>query len=140
MNINVTALKNYLSVLKSRGLSILEFNDTKEKNDFIESFEKAIESIENEIETLDFRIDRLEKNGNVPKNKSANTFVDVVLNRIEILKNIIKSKMGKPEDELFSFNLTTVESIEEEIRQNNTVTRGNLEKLNKIYMAELNQI
>jgi hypothetical protein len=82
----------------------------------------------------------LEKNGNVPKNKSANTFVDVVLNRIEILKNIIKSKMGKPEDELFSFNLTTVESIEEEIRQNNTVTRGNLEKLNKIYMAELNQI
>ena len=66
-----------------------------------------------------------------PVKKVEDSFVQMVLNRIEILKNIIKKEMD--DADLFSMNLTAVESIEKDIRDSGSVSQAQMKKLNEIY-------
>jgi hypothetical protein len=138
MKNSVISLKNYISVFKSRLLNKESISES-EQISFFECLEETLTSIENEFDNYDKRLASLETKKVIPRNQSADDFVSSTLNKIELLKNIIKSKMGNPDEELFSFNLTSVESIEQEINDTHTVTRTNLEKLNKIYLSERNQ-
>jgi hypothetical protein len=142
MKINFTALKNYISIFKQRygvptfllsGISKSEFED------LLNSIDKSLDLISKEFEDIDARLSKLESKRSVPKNQSVDTLIDIVLNKISILKNIIEARMV--DKRLFSVNLITVESIEQEIRDTRTITKTNLEKLNEIYLIEIkNQI
>ena len=128
-------LKNYLSIFKSR-LTLETKIENSEIIGFIECLDKFIEKF-GEYEE---RLTKLESRKKIPSNQSNNSFVLGVQSKIEILKNIVKSKMGNTDEDMFSFNLITIETIEEEIKQSNTVTKVQLEKLNKIYLSEKGQI
>ena len=60
-----------------------------------------------------------------------NPFIRNVLNKIQILKNLITSKM--PEGEFISLNLSEVENLEASIVASNNATTKQLTKLNEIY-------
>ena len=87
------------------------------------------------METLKDDVSLLKKYAAVaPENKIEFTpFVKTVLNKIDILKNIIRQK-DKIEDDAFLVpQLLAVETIESEIKQQNSVTKHQMESLNSIY-------
>ena len=61
-----------------------------------------------------------------------NSFLKTILARIEILKNIIKAATDN-DGTLYSVDLTMVDSIEDDIVRNNSVTKDQLRKLNEIH-------
>ena len=139
MKNNVIGLKNYASILRGRLLN-KELIEEKDYIGLLESIMTALESIEKEFVEHEKRLSDLEARKTIPSNQSNDEFIKSVVAKIVILKNIILKKLGNPDEQMFSFNLTTVETIEKEIIDSGTVTKYNLEKLNKIYLAEKGRI
>ena len=126
------SILNYISVFSQR-LRLSESISNEEMALLLDSLKEYIEDLEKHLDMLHSKINI---GKNIQSNQSSNTFVQSVLNKIEILKNVIKLKLEPTDDNMFSFNMLSVEAIEHEIIETNTVTKHQLESLNKIYIAE----
>lgn len=62
------------------------------------------------------------------------TYVDVVLSKIEILKNIIRENVG--DDELISHDMLRVEQIENQIKTTGKISDSQFKLLNDIYKQQ----
>jgi hypothetical protein len=109
-------------------------NDINSNNnityDYIDMLESKIVILENNHIILTNKISELERKLD-EKSVITDSFLKNILNKIDILKNMIKKDL--PEGEFISINLTEVESIESEIIQNKKVLQKQLIKLNEIY-------
>lgn len=139
VKMNMFAIKNYISVFITR-LTAGEAISPAEYISFLGTVNDTVDSIDERISGLEDSIEALQDRTPTPKNQSMDGFVAMVMSKIDILKNIIKKKLGNPSEGMFSFNMTTVEAIEKEILDSGTVTKENLEKLNQIYIAEKSKI
>jgi len=94
--------------------------DLKEIKEDVDALKKIVISHENELKQ---------------RKQITNTYVDTVLNKIEILKNIIKENIGD-EQEFISQHLLIVESIEEQIKQSGKISDSQFKTLNDIYKKQ----
>jgi len=98
-------------------------------------------SLGEEIDLLKKEIDELKKlvisheNELKQRKQITNTYVDAVLNKMEILKNIIKKNIGD-DDTLFSQHLLIVESIEGQIKSTGKISDSQFKTLNDIYKKQ----
>lgn len=65
-----------------------------------------------------------------------NTYIDTVMSKIEILKNIINENMDN--EDLISQHLLMVETIEKQIKQSGKISTKQFDELNTIYKAQKN--
>jgi len=97
--------------------------------------------LNNEINDIKKEIDELKKlvisheNELKQRKQITNTYVDAVLNKIEILKNMIKKNIGN-EEEFISQHLIIVENIEEQIKQSGKISDKQFKTLNDIYKKQ----
>lgn len=140
---NSLQIKNWLAQIKTNVDNKRDAfdNDKTPLLSFIQELELFIINIEEmskHIEVLDQKIEEIEEfiskpTKKTPKSKAVeNGYMQTILVKISILKNIIKQDMGT-DDTLLSSHLTVVESIENEIKTTKKVTRDQLEQLNMIY-------
>lgn len=98
----------------------------------------AVSVLKTEIEHLKKELDELKKlvisheNELNDRKKIVNTYVDTILNKIEILKNIIKENIGN-EETFISQHLIMVENIEAQIKLTGKISEAQFEILNEIY-------
>lgn len=104
-------------VLTGSTLSLGEEIDLLKKE--IESLKKLVISHENELKQ---------------RKQITNTYVDAVLSKIEILKNIINENIG--DDTLFSQHLLIVDSIEDQIKSSGKISDAQFKILNDIYKKQ----
>lgn len=95
-------------------------DDIKKLKDDIEELKKIVISHENELKQ---------------RKQITNTYVDSILSKIEILKNIIKKNIGN-EEEFISPHLLEVESMEEQIKQTGKISDKQFKTLNDIYKKQ----
>ena len=126
-------LKNYISVITKR-IDSGEIVTNTEITGLLRSVDNFVSEMGLIVNSLKSKVDVLEGNSDIPKNQSTNDFVQMVLNKIEILKNMIKSQFGG--DNPFSMYLLKVEAIEQSIKSTNTVTSSQLAELNEIYKLQ----
>ena len=69
------------------------------------------------------------------RKKISNTYIDAILSKIDILKNIINTNMGNSE-EFISQHLLMVESIEAQIKQTGKISDKQFKELNEIYLKQ----
>ena len=69
------------------------------------------------------------------KKTISNTYIDAILSKIEILKNIINKNIGDSE-EFISQHLIMVTSIEEQIKQTGKISDKQFKTLNEIYLKQ----
>lgn len=121
------SIKNWLSIVKQRGY--LELSEVKSFSDEILKLILYIEEIENRLHLLE-----QQKSNNAMKRSSINSeYIQSVISRIDILKNLMKSSVEDENSTLFSPQLVLVESMENDIKESNTVSTRQLETLNEIY-------
>lgn len=98
-------------------------------------------SNENEFDGLRKRIEELEKlvlaheNALKEKKTITNTYVDAILSKIEILKNIIQKDIGY-NDDFISQHLIMVETIEDQVKSTGKISDKQFEMLNDIYKKQ----
>lgn len=94
-----------------------------------------------EFEGLEKRVEELEKlvlaHENALKETKiiTNTYVDTILSKIEILKNIIKKNVGD-NDDFISPHLIMVETIEEQVKSTGKISDKQFKMLNDIYKKQ----
>ena len=107
----------------------------------IESVNNDIQLIRDTLNDVKGEISELKKlvisheNELKQRKQITNTYVDTVLSKIEILKNIIKKNIGD-EEEFISQHLLMVESIEEQIKQTGKISDKQFNTLNEIYKKQ----
>lgn len=95
----------------------------------------------NDFEGLENRVKELEKlilahENTLKENKIIkNTYIDTILSKIDILKNIIKKNVGDG-DEFISQHLIMVESIEEHVKSTGKISDKQFKVLNDIYKKQ----
>lgn len=98
-------------------------------------------SVVSELDELKKRVEILEKlvlghEVTLKEKKTiTNNYVDTILSKIEILKNIIKQNIGD-DDEFISQHLILVESIEEQVKQTGKISDKQFKTLNDIYKKQ----
>jgi regulator of replication initiation timing len=138
---NIFSLINEISKLKSdpayaEKIQAAEFlgkveATLREVAENISQMDSVISINVSDISLLKGMVDRLLQEK--PIKEIENSFLKTILNRTEILKNIIKAATDNDDGTLYSVNLVMVESIEEDIIKNNSVTKDQLRKLNEIH-------
>ena len=127
---NITKeLKLFLSSLKP------VFDQIEKDSMLFQQMDMKINSLQNEIDTLNRNMLKLDEKTNKPS-----PYIQSILNKIDILKNIIKEVNQITDDSnniLFSPTLAEVQEIEDDIRKKGTVTRKQLDRLNIIYDAQI---
>ena len=97
--------------------------------------------ISNEFENLEKRVKELEKlilaheNALKERKTITNDYVDTILSKIDILKNIIKKNIGD-EEEFISQHLIMVENIEEQVKKTGKISDKQFKMLNDIYKKQ----
>ena len=116
-------------------------NAQGDTNDWISVSILDVEVLKKQIDELKDDVDALKKiaisheNELKQRKQITNTYVDTVLNKIEILKNIIKKNIGN-EEEFISPHLLEVESMEEQIKQSGKISDKQFKTLNDIYKKQ----
>jgi hypothetical protein len=116
-------------------------NGTPVPNSPIGASSISNESLKNLIDGLQQQFADLQKlviahENELKQNKQiTNSYVDSILSKIEILKNIIKKNIGD-EDEFISQHLLMVESIEEQIKTSGKISDAQFKTLNDIYKKQ----
>lgn len=131
----VNSTLNYISIFAQR-LRQSETISNDEMASFLDGLKEYIDGLEHSLDEMNSKMVSMYNKKNTQSNQSSDNFVQSVLGKIEILKNVIKLKMEPTIDNMFSFHMLTVEAIEKEIIETNTVTKHQLESLNKIYISE----
>lgn len=126
----------------SRRLNLLEQSVNENLITKMDGIETQINSISDKVtklsESLEMVSDLITKyeNNNTIKPISQE-YIDIVLDNIEMLKNLIRNK-AKGADLTFSPHYLTTIGIEKQIRNSNTVSENQLLELNNIYEMEKN--
>ena len=99
-----------------------------------ENLKQLIDGLTAQVEDLQKLV--ISHDSELSKRKQiTNTYVDAVLSKIEILKNIIKKNIGD-EGEFISQHLLMVESIEEQIKSVGKISEKQFKTLNDIYKKQ----
>ena len=126
------ALKNHLSVIKSRCDNV----NTNNVNNLIEIVD--IKQLCDSFISFIDKLENIQENNSKPNGKKQlNSFVDMIVSKIDILKNIIKEKIG--DDTFISVDLISVEEIESEILRSGTMNKNQMELLNSIYKKNIKE-
>ena len=115
-------------------------NLTPSEQQTIDKTDGALREILENLEEIHDEFTRLHERVGILKEekkleKLDNSFINMVVNRITILKNMIKKDTGNEKEDFFSLHLTTVESIEKDIISTHEVTKEQMERLNEIYKS-----
>ena len=100
----------------------------------------SVSPVEKKLDDLKIRVEILEKlvlgHEVTLKEKKAitNNYVDTILSKIEILKNIIKKNVG--DEDFISQHLILVESIEEQVKNTGKISDKQFKMLNDMYKKE----
>lgn len=100
-----------------------------------------VNQLKQEVVQLKVEIDELKKlvisheNELRERKNIKNNYVDTILSKIEILKNIIKENMGD-DDTFISQHLILVQSIEEQIKSTGKISESQFKTLNDIYKKQ----
>lgn len=120
-----------LMLLKTRPISESVSSSFNSINSIVEILSNVIQI---QLE-LYHEIDKIQSNDIKPLE---NSFVAGILNKIVVLKNIVKKNIGSEDSEVFSPTLVAIERIEEDIRNTKGVTQRQLKELNDIHLREKN--
>lgn len=138
---NSLQIKNWLSIIKSSLDEENRFLSKEEKKSFIEEMELFVLNIEEmskKIKVIEETLEDFEKVISRPIKKSSkskvaeNDYIQTVLMKISILKNIINREVGS-DNSMVSPDLMVVEYIENDIKTNKSISKDQLEQLNMIY-------
>ena len=104
----------------------------------LESLESRIDKVCSDIDTIKISIDSLNNvvvshESKMDNKNITDSYVEMILNKIDILKQLIKKNIGDSSEELLSPHLNMVEAIENQIITTNTASETQLNQLNIIY-------
>lgn len=109
---------------------------------------KIYDNIDNKLSDLESHVKRLQNEldgvrqlvisheNDLKERKSiTNTYVDTIMSKIDILKNIIRESIGE-EEEFISQHMILVESIEQQIKTTGKISDKQFKLLNDIYLKQ----
>jgi len=126
-------------------ISRIDYEVVNLKNDINEIKQTQLQlkidilNIKNDLEQIKEDIIKLKTNNDGDKKTIKNEYINQILSKIDILKNIIRKNIEE-KDEFISPSMMQVEIIENEIKTTGKMSESHFKILNEIYLKQKNKI